>query len=72
MSEAWGTLHVEVRGGEIIVTLPATIYTATYHKPANSPQLLARTFTRKDDRPRATHCRGISGPRMASRQCQSA
>jgi hypothetical protein len=31
------------------VTLPYTRYSVTYYKPANSPQLLAKRFTGKDD-----------------------
>ena len=42
-------LRVEVRVDEIIVTLPGTSYTVTYYKPLNSPQLLAKNFTAKDD-----------------------
>jgi hypothetical protein len=42
-------LHVEVQDGEIIVTLPYSKYGVTYHKPANSPQLLARRISLKDD-----------------------
>jgi hypothetical protein len=42
-------LHVEVRGGEIIVTLPFPRYGVTYYKPANSPQLLARHISEEDD-----------------------
>ncbi|MGB6439771.1 MAG: hypothetical protein WBE89_10660 [Methyloceanibacter sp.] len=42
-------LHVEVRGGEIIVTLPFSRYGVTYYKPANSPQLLARHISEEDD-----------------------
>ena len=38
-------IHLDVGGGEIIVDLPGTNYTVTYHKPAVSLQLLA------DDRP---------------------
>ena len=38
-------IHLDVRGGDIIVDLPGTSYTVTYHKPAVSLQLLA------DDRP---------------------
>ena len=34
-------IHLDVRGGDIIVDLPGTSYTVTYHKPAVSPQLLA-------------------------------
>ena len=51
-----GDLHVEVRGGDIVVTLPYTHYTVTYYKPANSPQLLAKRFPGKDDpHARLTH-----------------
>jgi hypothetical protein len=49
MTEAWGTLHLEVRNDDIIVSLPGTSYTVTYYKPANSPQLLGRNFPKKDD-----------------------
>jgi hypothetical protein len=42
-------LHVEVQGGDIVVTLPYTHYTVTYYKSANSPQLLAKRFPGKDD-----------------------
>jgi len=38
-------LHVDVRGGEIIVTLPFSRYGVTYYKPTNSPQLLARRIS---------------------------
>jgi hypothetical protein len=30
-------LHVEVNGGEIVITLPGTSYRAVYHKPADKP-----------------------------------
>jgi hypothetical protein len=40
---------VEVRDGDILVTLPGTSYAVTYYKPASSPQLLARNLTLKDD-----------------------
>jgi hypothetical protein len=49
MTKAWGNLHLEVRNGSIVITLPGSHYTVTYHKPANSPQLLAKNFPRKDD-----------------------
>jgi hypothetical protein len=49
MTGAWGSLHVEVWEGEIIVALPGTTYTVTYYKPPNSPQLLARRIAVKDD-----------------------
>jgi hypothetical protein len=44
-----GELHVEVQDGEIIVTLPYSKYGVTYYKPANSPQLIARRISLKDD-----------------------
>jgi hypothetical protein len=34
-------IHLDVRGGDIIVDLPGTSYIVTYHKPAVSHQLLA-------------------------------
>ncbi len=34
-------LHVEVSGGEIVITLPGTSYRAVYHKPADKPGLIA-------------------------------
>jgi hypothetical protein len=34
-------LRVEVRGGDIVVTLPGTSYRAVYHKPADKPGLIA-------------------------------
>jgi hypothetical protein len=40
-------IHVKV--GEIIVTLPSSDYTVTYHKPPNSTGLLAKNFSKKDD-----------------------
>ena len=33
-----------------MVTASGTDYVMTYHKPVNSPQLLARSFPRKEDR----------------------
>ena len=45
-------IHLDVRGGDIIVDLPGTSYTVTYHKPVVSPQLLATYVPAKDD-PRA-------------------
>jgi hypothetical protein len=41
---------VAVQGIEIVVTASDSDYVMTYHKPANSPQLLARSFPRKEDR----------------------
>ena len=42
-------IHVDVRGGDIIVDLPGTSYTVTYHKPAVSPQLLAAYLPVEND-----------------------
>ena len=39
-----------VQGREIVVSASDTDYVMTYHKPANSPQLLARSFPRREDR----------------------
>ena len=43
-------LRAGVQGSEIVVTASETDYVMTYYKPANSPQLLARSFPRKEDR----------------------
>lgn len=44
-------LRVEVQGSEIVVSASGTdYYVVKYHKPANSPQILARSFPRKEDR----------------------
>ena len=43
-------LRVAVLGREIVITASDTDYAMTYHKPANSPRLLARSFPRKEDR----------------------
>jgi hypothetical protein len=43
-------LRVAVQSSEIVVTASDTDYAMTYHKPANSPQLLARSFPRKENR----------------------
>ena len=34
-------LHVEVRDGEIVVTLPHTRFAVTYYKLPNDPQLIS-------------------------------
>ena len=44
------TLRIEVLGGDIIVTATGTDYVVTYHKPASSSQLIAKRFSRKEDR----------------------
>jgi hypothetical protein len=49
MTNAWGSLHLEVVDGEIVVTMPFTSYTVTYYKPARSPQLLAKRIASRDD-----------------------
>jgi hypothetical protein len=49
MTEQWGNLRIDVVDNEIIVTLPFTIYTVTYYKPPDSPQLLAKNFPKADD-----------------------
>jgi hypothetical protein len=47
-------LHVEVEGGEVMVTLPGTRYAVTYYvtyyKTANSPQLRGKNFPEEVDR----------------------
>jgi hypothetical protein len=42
-------LRVDVVDDEIIVTLPGSHYSATYHKPAKSPKLLAKCESDRDD-----------------------
>jgi hypothetical protein len=49
MTDAWGSLLVEVWDDEIVITLPASIYSVTYYRPANSAGLLARNFPKSDD-----------------------
>jgi hypothetical protein len=39
----------KVSADEIVVIVPSTIYTVTYYKPDNSPQLLAGKFPSNDD-----------------------
>ena len=43
-------LRVAVQGSEIVVTASDSDYVVTYHKPADSTQLLAKSFSRKEDR----------------------
>ena len=43
-------LRVDVQGSDIVITAPDSDYMMTYHKPANSPRLLAKSFPRKEDR----------------------
>ena len=42
-------LELEVRDGDITITLPGSNYTVTYYKPRDSPQLLAIRFASSDD-----------------------
>ena len=42
-------LRVHVQGSEIVITASDSDYMMTYHKPANSPRLLAKSFPRKED-----------------------
>jgi hypothetical protein len=49
-------LLIEVMNDEIVVILPATSYGVTYHKPASSPGLIAKTLVSKiDSRAPMTH-----------------
>ena len=43
-------LRVDVQGSEIVITASNSDYMMTYHKPASSPRLLAKSFPRKEDR----------------------
>jgi hypothetical protein len=43
-------LHVEVQGGEIIITLPGSIYSVTYFKSPNGRHLSAKSLPIKHDR----------------------
>jgi hypothetical protein len=42
-------IQLDVRGDDIIVDLPGTSYTVTYHKPVVATQLLAACLHTKDD-----------------------
>jgi hypothetical protein len=42
-------LLAEVQNGYLIVRVPGTSYIVMFHKPANSPQLLAKNCPIKDD-----------------------
>jgi hypothetical protein len=50
LSATTPVFRVAVRGSDIVVTAPDTDYVMTYHKPTNSPQLIAKNFPRKEDR----------------------
>ena len=49
MTEPWDALRIEVVDDDIIVSLPGTTYSVTYFKRQNSPQLLAKRISDKDD-----------------------
>jgi hypothetical protein len=49
MNRGLADIRLEVRGGDIIVDLPGTSFTITYHKPAVSSQLLASYLPVKHD-----------------------
>jgi hypothetical protein len=42
MTDAWGSLHTEVRGDEIIITQRGSNFRAVYYKLPNEPQLIAK------------------------------
>jgi len=42
-------LDLEVRGGDITISLPGSPYAVTYYKPKKSPQLLAKRIVGDDD-----------------------
>jgi hypothetical protein len=43
-------LRVQAHRGEIVITASDSDYVVTYHKPDNSPQLIAKSYPRKEDR----------------------
>lgn len=49
MTKGKAELRASVVGDEIIVTWPGSIYSVTYYKPQNSPQLLAKRIPDHDD-----------------------
>jgi hypothetical protein len=46
---------IEVRGKDIIVSLPSARFTAVYYKPAGQPQLILRQRSKCDDRELLAH-----------------
>ena len=42
-------LHVAVWDDEVVVSLPQSSYSVTYYKPPNSPGLLAKNISHRDD-----------------------
>ena len=49
MMPSLADIRLAVVDDEILVSLPGTSYSVTYHKPANSPQLVARNRPHRDD-----------------------
>lgn len=46
----FAALVIDVLGGNIRVSLAGSNYAVTYHKPRNSPQLLAKSLPVNEDR----------------------
>lgn len=46
----FGTLVIDVLGGNIRVSLAGSNYAVTYHKPRHSRQLLAKSLPANEDR----------------------
>jgi hypothetical protein len=46
----FGALVIDVLGGNIRASLAGSNYAVTYHKPRNSPQLLAKSLPVNEDR----------------------
>jgi hypothetical protein len=60
-------VRIEVRDSEIVVRLPSAGYSVTYHKPTDSPQLLAKNFpTSLDSRTPMTHAEFLTRARQAA------
>jgi hypothetical protein len=53
----FGTLVIDVLGGNIMVSLPGSKYAVTYHEPRNSPQVLAKSLPTRED-PHASMTQG--------------
>jgi len=65
-------LHVEVEGGDIMITLPGTSYAVTYYKPANSPQLQGQPLPGAGRSTVSDLARGVRWKSLEARQRQSA
>ena len=71
-TQAAPDLHVEVEGGDIMVTLPGTSYAVTYYKLANSPQLQGRHLPDQVDRRSPISQAAFVGKAWRARRRQSA